>query len=81
MLARKKGLKNIFVSNGFIAEAPLRKLAQELDAANVDLKFFRDKSYRHISRARLEPILRAIRLYHESVCRPCPPPAGVQWTG
>ncbi|MDA8255435.1 MAG: hypothetical protein M0Z99_07350 [Betaproteobacteria bacterium] len=48
-----------------IVEAPLRELAQVLDAANVDLKFFRDKSYRHISRARLEPILQAIRLYCE----------------
>lgn len=65
VLARQKGLKNIFVTNGFINEAPLRELAGVLDAANVDLKFFRDESYRHISRARLEPILKAIRLYHE----------------
>ena len=65
VLAREKGLKNIFVTNGFISEQPLRDLAEVLDAANVDLKFFRDESYRHISRARLEPILDAIRLYHE----------------
>jgi pyruvate formate lyase activating enzyme len=64
ILAREQGLKNVFVSNGFIAEAPLRALAEVLDAANIDLKFFRDTSYRHISRARLEPILDAIRLYH-----------------
>lgn len=64
-LAREKGLKNIFVSNGFISEAPLRELAGVLDAVNVDLKFFREESYRHISRARLAPILEAIRLYHE----------------
>jgi pyruvate formate lyase activating enzyme len=63
--ARKKGLMNNFVSNGFINEAPLRKLAQVLDAINIDLKFFRDESYRHYSRARLQPILDAIRLYHE----------------
>ena len=65
VLARRKGLKNIFVTNGFISEAPLRELATVLDAANVDLKFFKDESYRHISRARLQPILDAIRLYHE----------------
>jgi pyruvate formate lyase activating enzyme len=65
LLAREKGLKNIFVSNGFITEAPLRELAGVLDAVNVDLKFFREESYRHISRARLAPILEAIRLYHE----------------
>ncbi|HDP88492.1 MAG TPA: AmmeMemoRadiSam system radical SAM enzyme [Thioalkalivibrio sp.] len=65
VLARQQGLKNIFVTNGFISEQPLRDLAEVLDAANVDLKFFSDESYRHISRARLEPILDAIRLYHE----------------
>ena len=65
VLAREKGLKNVFVTNGFISEAPLRELATVLDAANVDLKFFRPESYRKISRARLEPVLAAIRLYRE----------------
>jgi pyruvate formate lyase activating enzyme len=65
VLAREKGLKNLFVTNGFISEAPLRQLAKVLDGANVDLKFFRDESYRKISRCSLEPILRAIRLYKE----------------
>lgn len=60
-----RGIKNIFVSNGFIAEAPLRELATVLDAVNIDLKFFKPESYRRISRARLEPILAAIRLYRE----------------
>jgi pyruvate formate lyase activating enzyme len=63
VLARARGLKNVFVTNGFISEAPLRKLATVLDAANVDVKFFNPESYKHISRARLEPILDAIRLY------------------
>ena len=62
-LAAEAGLKNIFVTNGFISEAPLRELATVLDAANVDLKFLKPESYRRISRARLEPILDAIRLY------------------
>lgn len=65
VLARERGLKNNFVSNGFISEAPLRELATVLDGANIDLKFFTEHSYRHISRARLQPILDAIRLYHE----------------
>jgi pyruvate formate lyase activating enzyme len=64
-LARAAGLKNIFVTNGFIGEAALRELATVLDAANVDLKFFKDESYRRVSRARLQPILDAIRLYRE----------------
>jgi pyruvate formate lyase activating enzyme len=64
-LAKKSGLKNTFVSNGYINEAPQRELAKVLDAANIDLKFFKDDSYRHISRARLQPVLDAIRRYHE----------------
>lgn len=65
VLAREQGLKNIFVSNGFIGEAAQRQLAPVLDAANIDLKFFRDESYRRISRARLQPVLDAIQRYHE----------------
>ena len=65
VLARKKGLKNVFVTNGFTGNEALRELATVLDAANVDLKFYRPESYKHISRARLEPILDAIRLYRE----------------
>jgi pyruvate formate lyase activating enzyme len=65
VLARKRGLKNIFVTNGFTSEGPLRQLATVLDAANVDLKFFKDASYRRIAGARLDPILDAIRLYRK----------------
>ena len=65
VLAQKHGLKNIFVTSGYIGEAPLRELAPVLDAVNVDLKFFNEKSYRRISRVRMQPILEAIRLYHE----------------
>jgi pyruvate formate lyase activating enzyme len=65
VLARARGLKNIFVTNGFTGTEALRKLANVLDAANVDLKFFKPESYKRISRARLEPILEAIRLYRQ----------------
>ena len=65
VLARKQGLKNIFHTNGFIGEAAQREIAPLLDAVNVDLKYFKPESYLRISRARLEPILAAIRLYHE----------------
>lgn len=65
VLARSNGLKNIFVTNGFISEAPLRQIATVLDAANIDLKFFKEESYRRIARARLGPVLDAIRLYHD----------------
>lgn len=64
VLARQRGLKNLFHTNGFISEAPLRKIGCVLDAANVDLKYFKPESYRRISRARLQPVMDAIRLLH-----------------
>ena len=63
--AHARGLKNLFVTNGYISEAALRKIAPLLDAANIDLKFFREESYRRISRAGSQPILDAIRFYNE----------------
>jgi len=39
-LARKQKITNVFKSNGYINEEPLRLLSQYLDAANIDLKCF-----------------------------------------
>ena len=64
-LASKEGIKNVFVTNGYIAEEPLRAIAPYLDAANIDLKSFCDDFYRKTCGARLEPVLEAIRLYKE----------------
>jgi len=64
-LARGRGLKNIFVTNGYIGEDALRTIAPLLDAANIDLKFFRDDLYRKVCGARLQPVLDTIRLHHD----------------
>ena len=64
-LAAEAGLKNIFVTNGYIAEEALRALTPVLDAANIDLKFFDDTLYRKVCGARLQPVLDVIRLHHE----------------
>ena len=37
-----------------------------LDATNIDLKFFRDESYRKICKGSLQPVLDSIRLMRES---------------
>lgn len=63
-LAKELGLANVFVTNGYISEAPQREIATVLDAANVDLKFFRQSSYSHLSRVKLQPVLDAIARYH-----------------
>jgi pyruvate formate lyase activating enzyme len=65
VLARRAGLRNLFVTCGYVSPEPLRRIATVLDAVNVDLKFFRDESYRRSSRGRLAPVLDAVRLYHD----------------
>ncbi|MEM3587263.1 MAG: AmmeMemoRadiSam system radical SAM enzyme [Candidatus Jordarchaeaceae archaeon] len=64
-LAKREGLKNIFVTNGYINEEPLRTIAPYLDAANIDLKGFTEEFYRKICGARLEPVLESIKLHKE----------------
>lgn len=64
-LAAAQGLKNVFVTNGYITPEALRAIAPFLDAANIDLKFFDDAQYRQVCGARLQPVLDMIRLYHE----------------
>jgi len=61
--AKKEGIKNVFVTNGYITEEALREISPYLDAANIDLKSFSDDFYRKSCGARLEPVLDSIRLY------------------
>lgn len=62
-LARKEGIKNLFVTNGYISEDALVELKPYLDAANIDLKGFSDEFYRKNCGARLSPVLDSIRLH------------------
>jgi pyruvate formate lyase activating enzyme len=64
-LARAEGLKNVIVSNGFLNQEPLRELLPLIDAANIDLKSMDESFYRKVCKARLQPVLDAIRLCHE----------------
>ncbi|HII30358.1 AmmeMemoRadiSam system radical SAM enzyme [Candidatus Woesearchaeota archaeon CG08_land_8_20_14_0_20_47_9] len=61
-LARKKGLKNVIVSNGFINPEPLNKLCRLIDAANIDLKAFDDSFYKTVCSGRLEPVLDSLKI-------------------
>jgi pyruvate formate lyase activating enzyme len=64
-LAKKEGIGNNFVTNGYIGEDALREISPYLDAANIDLKGFSDEFYRKICGARLQPVLDSIKLHHE----------------
>ena len=56
-LARRKGLKNVLISNGFINPEPAQELIPLLDAANIDLKSFNPDFYRRELKGELEPVL------------------------
>lgn len=64
-IAREKGLYNNFVTNGYMTKDALMLIKPYLDAANVDLKFFRDESYRKVCAGSLEPVLNSIRLMRD----------------
>jgi len=62
-LAAEQGIKNVFVTNGYITPEALTAIQPYLHAANIDLKAFNDRFYRKICSARLQPVLDSIKLY------------------
>ena len=65
VLAREKGLKNIFVSNGYMTKECVDEGASFLDAVNVDVKAFSEGFYKKICGARLAPVLESIEYLRE----------------
>lgn len=63
-LAHEKGIKNVFVSNGYTSPEATRLIAPYLDGNNIDLKG-NDEHYKKICGARLEPVKETIRLMKE----------------
>lgn len=57
---KEKGFVNVLVTNGFLSEKALADLLPFVDAANVDLKSFRDDFYREVCGASLKPVLETI---------------------
>jgi pyruvate formate lyase activating enzyme len=64
LLARERGIKNVFVSNGYMGPEGARTISPYLDAINVDLKGS-DEFYKKICGARLKPVLETILLMKE----------------
>lgn len=59
--ARRAGMKNVFVSNGYLSPKSTAWLGPLLDGANIDLKSFSDSFYREVCGARLEPVLETLK--------------------
>ena len=59
-LAKKSGIKNVWVSNGFISKENLELIFPYLDAINVDLKSFSENFYRNYCKGSLKPVLETL---------------------
>lgn len=54
---RKLGVKTVVVTNGYIQPEAAKRFFEPMDAANVDLKSFRDSFYRDVAGGSLQPVL------------------------
>ncbi|MDO8535830.1 MAG: AmmeMemoRadiSam system radical SAM enzyme [Candidatus Omnitrophota bacterium] len=61
-LARRSGLKNVLVTNGFVNIEPLKGILPYIDAMNIDLKGFDEDFYVKICKGRLKPVLDVIKI-------------------
>ncbi len=59
-LARAAGIRNILVTDGYINEPPLKELAPFIDAANINLKSFKNTTYLKLNSAKLQPVMDTI---------------------
>lgn len=64
--SKKKGLKNVMISAGFIRPKPLEKLCNILDAIKIDLKSFSEDFYENLVNGRLAPVLRTLKTIRKS---------------
>jgi len=60
-LAKKQGIKNCWVSNGFWSKELFDLISPYLDAANIDLKSFNDNFYVKYCGGKLQPILDTLK--------------------
>lgn len=61
-LAHAKGIKNVFVTNGYMTSEAVHMISPYLDAANVDLKAFNKSFYKEVVKARLEPVKKTLKV-------------------
>ena len=66
-LGKKKGLKNILVTNGYMEKEPLKELMPFIDATNVDLKGFNSQRYRKVFGGNLEIVKQNIGYFHQNL--------------
>ncbi len=63
-IAHEQGIRNIFVSNGYMTHEAIEIIAPYLDAINIDLKGL-EPFYKKICGAHLQPVVESLRKLHE----------------
>ncbi len=64
---RRRGIKSVAVTAGYICDEPRREFYRHMDAANVDLKAFTQRFYNKICAGQLQPVLDTlVYLKHET---------------
>ena len=58
---RKKGGKNVLVTNGYINPEPLADLLPLVDAMNIDVKAFNNEFYGRMCGGTLEPVMETVK--------------------
>ena len=61
LIAKERGIKNIFVSNGFESKEMIDDMATWVDAANIDLKSWDDRYYKKVLKGGLEEVKDTLR--------------------
>ncbi len=64
-LGQDRGLKNIFVSNGYMSREAAAMLAQVIDGINIDIKAFSDEFYASTCGGGLDQVLDNVRYFWE----------------
>ena len=66
-VARRRGIKTVAVTAGYITPDARKEFYKWMDAANVDLKAFTETFYRKLTQTHLEPVLDTLKyLKHET---------------
>ncbi len=60
-LAHEQGIKNLFVTNGYMTQEALETIKPYLDGANVDFKGFDDEKYRKVCGGKVEVVKESIQ--------------------
>jgi pyruvate formate lyase activating enzyme len=63
-LAKKKNIKNVMVTNGYLSVDSFNFVKKYIDAMNIDLKAFTEEFYTRLCRAKLKPVLETIKRAH-----------------